>query len=144
MRSLNYAVLTGLGLLQLKPIDYVLATRLLDRFEEVALQQIRNGLSELGNEVNHHGHCTKAKVSTEKGYNEERVILAWDGPALADDLVQRINDSYRIGAESMHLPFRHGTQIAGFWFGFVNARIIIENYQDGDYRVRNIVHFPLG
>ena len=144
MESLNYGVKTGLGLLPVhKTVEYHLADELPKIYDDTAIEQIRYGLSELGHEILRHSDCTRVKVSTERHEATQSVLIAWNGPHLAGDLVQRINDSYRIGAESRSMPERHGTQIAGHWFGFVNGVVRIENYKDGIYRVRNVIEFIL-
>lgn len=124
-------------------VDYILAKGLRRVYDLTAVYQIREGLGILAEEILRYENATKVRVSTEKGPSAQRIIIAWDGMTLPDDLVARLNDSYAEGAGSVNLGGRHGSKMAAYWFSFADGKVKIENHEDGVYKVRNVVDFPL-
>ena|SRR3989344_6968383 len=111
-------------------------------FREISEGQITQGLGELISEINHHGGGDSVRIQTQRGKASQKVIIAWNGLPLPEDLILRINTSYKKGLQESFPPQRHGTEIAGYWLGLVGGIISIENQDDREYFVRNVIEIP--
>lgn len=103
--------------------------------------EIGKGITELVCEILQHGRGDKLRLTTSLEGGIQILELAWNGKSLDEDTLIKINQNYADGKRSESLPERSGTKRAGFFLKNY-GEIMIENYKDGLYAVRNIVNLP--
>lgn len=101
-----------------------------------------DALDELFHEVSVHIKSTNRKVKTELQERLQIIELAWGGEQLSEDTLQLINGRYQDGSTMDSKPSYSGTSRAGYDLGQIGGEVLIENYSDGLYVVRNIVKIP--
>lgn len=103
---------------------------------------ILSGLINLIQEMRQHANPQKVRIAVSVRPRVQVVEVAWGGKPLDEIHLCLINNRYMYGANSVEFPRTSGTMIAGFYLKRVGATVRMENFNDQDYRVRNIIEFP--
>ena len=88
------------------------------------------------------GGNTRRVITTLDG-NLQRLEVAWDGVPLDYETLAMINRLYQTGAALDSQPRMSGTKMAGYFFARLGGQARIENFEDGIYRVKNVVELPV-
>jgi len=110
---------------------------------ELSRNPIMASLYELFYEINYHSKSTKRRVITNSGKESNNIELAWAGNILTKETLREINLNYRVGKQLKEKPDRSGTLRAGYFLGQVGGKVLIENFSDGIYTVRNVIKIPV-
>jgi hypothetical protein len=123
-------------------IEFQLSTNLPDIYDELPFD-LYKGICNLFCEISKHSESNKRRIKTSL-VNEIQVLeAAWNGRQIQQKVIDLINENYREGARSQFQPHINGTKIAGYFLAQFKGTIILENFQDGIYAVRNVVEMPV-
>ncbi|MDP3765908.1 MAG: hypothetical protein Q8R04_05330 [Nanoarchaeota archaeon] len=106
-------------------------------------RSIFDALGELFREVSTHTESTKRRVKIGLIKDKQILELAWDGKQLSEQDLRLINDGYLEGMSLGELPYHSGTRRAGYFLNQVGGEVMIENFHDGIYVVRNVIKLPI-
>ena len=107
--------------------------------DDVVAQDVTEGIGQLLGEIESHGRPTKVRFKTSHDPTQINIELAWNGGALDERSLQRTNAAYAEGMASEIQTFQGGSFTAGHYIGKHGGKLVIENFNDPIYSVRNTI-----
>jgi len=110
--------------------------------DDAVAQDVNEGIGQLLNEIRFYGRPTKVRFKTSQDPTQIYIELAWNVGALDERVLQRANAAYDKGMASEIQIFQGGSFTAGHYIGRNGGNLVIENFNDPIYSVRNMIVLP--